>query len=43
MKRMLNTQDIEKTCPMCNADVTLDDYEFLGDKGVPGLKKVFVK
>jgi len=28
---------------MCNVDITLDDMEFLGDKGVPGLKKVFVK
>jgi hypothetical protein len=28
---------------MCNADISLDDVEFLGEKGVPGLKKVFVK
>jgi len=28
---------------MCNVDITLDDVEFLGDKGVAGLKKVFVK
>jgi len=28
---------------MCNAEITLDDIEFLGDKGVAGLKKVFVK
>lgn len=28
---------------MCNIDVTIDDYEFLGEKGVAGLKKVFVK
>lgn len=40
---MLNAPDIEKTCPMCNVDITMDDIEFLGEKGVPGLKKVFVK
>jgi hypothetical protein len=39
----LNTADIEKTCPMCNKDITMDDIEFLGEKGVIGLKKVFVK
>ena len=43
LKRMLNTADVEKTCPMCNKDITMDDIEFLGEKGVPSLKKVFVK
>ena len=28
---------------MCNADITLDDIEFLGDKGVGALKKIFPK
>jgi len=28
---------------MCNVDITLDDIEFLGEKGVSALKKVFVK
>ena len=36
---MLNSPDIEKTCPMCGADVTLDDYQFLGEAGVSGLKR----
>lgn len=40
---MLNTPDMEKSCPMCNVDISLDDMEFLGDKGVAALKKVFVK
>lgn len=40
MKKMLNTEGIEKTCPMCNTDVTIDDYVFVGEKGVPLLKRV---
>ena len=43
IKRMLVAPDIERTCPMCNVDITLEDVEYLGEKGVPGLKKVFVK
>jgi hypothetical protein len=25
LKRMLNTPEMEKTCPMCNADITMDE------------------
>lgn len=28
---------------MCNADITIDDIIFMGEKGVSGLKKVFPK
>ena len=39
MKKMLNTDGLERTCPMCNANVTIDDYTFLGEKGVSSLKR----
>lgn len=39
MKKMLNTDGIEKTCPMCNCDVTINDFTFLGEKGVSTLKR----
>ena len=39
MKKMLNTDGIEKTCPMCNIDVSINDYAFLGEKGVHSLKR----
>ena len=39
MKKMLNTDGIEKTCPMCNIDVSINDYTFLGEKGVQSLKR----
>ena len=39
MKKMLNTEGIEKTCPMCNVDVTIDDFTFLGENGVNILKR----
>lgn len=39
MKKMLNTEGIEKTCPMCNVQVTIDDYTFVGEAGVSILKR----
>ena len=39
IKLMLDCADVEKTCPMCNTDVTLDDYQFVGEAGVSGLKR----
>ena len=36
---MLANDDIEKTCPMCATDVSLDDYQFVGEAGVAGLKR----
>ncbi len=39
MKKMLNTEGIEKTCPMCNTEVKIDDYTFLGESGVSILKR----
>jgi hypothetical protein len=39
MKKMLNAEGIEKTCPMCNHDVTINDYTFLGENGVSILKR----
>lgn len=39
MKKMLNTEGIEKTCPMCNTEVKIDDYTFLGENGVSVLKR----
>lgn len=40
MRKMLNTEGIEKTCPMCNHPVSIDDYEFLGEAGVNQIKRV---
>lgn len=40
MKKMLNTEGIEKTCPMCNTEVTIDDYNFLGENGVSVIKRI---
>jgi len=39
MKKMLDNPEIEKTCPMCAAEVTIDDYKFLGEAGVAGMKR----
>lgn len=39
MKKTLSNPDIEKTCPMCEAPVTLEDILFVGENGVAGLKK----
>ena len=39
MKKMLNTEGIDKTCPMCNTEVTIDDFNFLGESGVNLLKR----
>jgi len=39
MKKMLENPEIEKTCPMCNQDVTLADIVFVGEAGVAGLKR----
>ena len=40
MKKMLECADIEKTCPMCNADITVDDIAYVGEAGVAGIKRV---
>jgi hypothetical protein len=40
MKKMLNTEGIEKTCPMCDHDVTINDYTYLGENSVSILKRV---
>lgn len=39
MKKMLESPEIEKTCPMCGVDITLDDITFVGEGGVQGLKR----
>ena len=36
---MLNTEGIDKTCPMCNIEITLDDFNFLGEAGVGLIKR----
>lgn len=36
---MLDCPEIEKTCPMCGVDITIDDIAFLGENGVAGLKR----
>lgn len=39
MKKALGSPDVEKTCPMCENTISLDDIVFLGENGVSGLKK----
>ena len=39
MKKMLDHPEIEKTCPMCNENITLNDIQFLGENGVSGMKR----
>jgi hypothetical protein len=39
MKKMLDHPEIEKTCPMCNEGITLNDIQFLGEGGVASLKR----
>lgn len=39
MKKMLENPEIEKTCPMCNEEITLNDVIFLGENGVQGMKR----
>lgn len=39
MKKMIQHPEIEKTCPMCNEDITLNDIQFLGEAGVSGMKR----
>ena len=39
MKKMLEHPEIEKTCPMCNENITLSDIQFLGEAGVSGMKR----
>lgn len=39
MKKALGSPDVEKTCPMCEIKISLDDIIFLGENGVAGLKK----
>jgi len=39
MKKMLDCADIEKTCPMCGQDISIDDVVFVGENGVQGLKR----
>lgn len=36
---MLNTEGIEKTCPMCNIEATIESYTFVGESGVAILKR----
>lgn len=39
MKRSLDCPEIEKTCPMCGVEITMDDFVFLGENGVAGMKR----
>ena len=39
MKKMLDHAEIEKTCPMCNENITVQDIQFLGEGGVSGMKR----
>ena len=39
MKKMLESPEIEKTCPMCNVEIELGDIIFVGENGVSGLKR----
>lgn len=43
MKKSLECADIEKNCPMCGVDISLDDIVFVGEAGVQGLKRAPVK
>jgi NAD-dependent SIR2 family protein deacetylase len=39
MKKALSSPEVEKLCPMCEVQITLDDIVFVGENGVAGLKK----
>lgn len=43
MKRILETEGIEHTCPMCNTEITMDDIIMVGESGVAALKRAPVK
>ncbi len=37
---MIESKDVEKTCPMCNAEITINEIKFVGESGVTGLKNI---
>lgn len=39
MKKALSMAEGDKICPMCEAQISLDDIVFVGENGVSGLKK----
>jgi hypothetical protein len=40
MKKLLEGKGLESTCPMCNADITMEDIKMVGESGVASLKAV---
>lgn len=40
MKKVLQGEDVEKTCPMCAAEIGFNDIKFVGEAGVASLKNV---
>jgi uncharacterized OB-fold protein len=40
MKKLLECKGLESTCPMCNAEITMEDVKMVGENGVASLKVV---
>lgn len=40
MKKLIECKNLESTCPMCNAEITINDVKLVGESGVQALKHV---
>lgn len=38
MKKILQADEVEKTCPMCAVEITINDIKFMGEAGLAALK-----
>jgi NAD-dependent SIR2 family protein deacetylase len=43
IKKMIGTEGIDQTCPMCNVEITMDDIVYTGEAGVAALKRAPAK
>ena len=38
MKKILQGDEVDKTCPMCGVEIGINDIKFVGEAGVSSLK-----